>query len=360
MNRAKLLPCPPGWWFAGQRKRRGVWSRKGDDAVRVTFINVGYGDAVLFQTSSGQNLLLDGGSDLQSEFEGDAYRLRAVDFLKTCGIKQLDAVVISHIHEDHVCGLVPILRTLPVKQFFVPYPIEPFLEGRVLRPDPGAARSVPLYTAALNAYRDILRDAREAGVPVHVLTAGDICQPVSGMSMHVLGPRPTALAAYMDRIQQVYDPTASPETVTRLLTELDASSNGTSFLLRIEAEKQIFLMAADSCPREWNEVPSSSLESVTVLKLPHHGQIDSVDEHLMKNMCPGYVVTTASSDRRYNSANVKAYERMRALWPEGGGPCFLFTDEREYLPYFHQPEGFQAIRFEISSGEVRPEFIKIT
>lgn len=327
--------------------------------IQVTFINVGYGDAVLFQTDSGYNLLLDGGSDLQSEFDGDAYRIRAAEFLKACHIQQLDAVVISHIHEDHVCGLEPILQSIPAKRFFVPYPLKPFLEGRELQPEPGAARSVPMYTAALNAYRRIMLDAQAKGIPVHVLKTGDDREPVPGLRMRVLAPKTSLLGAYMSRIQQAYDPASSPEKITRLLTELDTSSNGTSFLLRIEAENHVFLMAADSCPREWNEVPSFLLENVTVLKLPHHGQIDSVDELFMKNMKAGYVVTTASSDRRYNSANANAYEKMRSLWPERGGPHFLFTDEREYPPYFSQPEGFQAIKFKISSGDIQPEFIKI-
>lgn len=327
--------------------------------MRVTFINVGYGDAVLFQTDSGYNLLLDGGSDLQSEFQGDAYRIRASEFLKKQGVKELDAVVISHIHEDHVCGLESVLGSISAKQFFVPYPLEPFLNGRELQPEPGAARSVPMYTAALNAYRRILLDAKAKGTPIHVLTAGDDLEPVPGIRMRILGPRAAALDDYMERMRRAYDLASSPEEVTRFLTELDASSNGTSFLLRIEAENQVFLMAADSCPREWNEVPSFLLENVTVLKLPHHGQIDSVDELLMRDMRPGFVVTTASSDRRYNSANAKVYERMKVLWSESGPPQFLFTDEREYLPYFSQPEGFQAIQFQISSGEVRPEFIKI-
>ena len=327
--------------------------------IKVTFVNVGYGDAVLFQMDSGYNLLLDGGSDLPSEFEGDVYRVRASEFLKTRGIQQLDAVIISHIHEDHVCGLEPILRSVPVKQFYVPYPLEPFLNGRELKAGPEAARSVPMYTAALNAYRRILLDADKTGTPVRVLTAGEELEPVPGIRMHVLAPRTAALNAYMERIRQAYDTDSSQEKITRLLTELDATSNGTSLLLRIEAENQAFLMAADSCPREWNEVPLFLLNNVTVLKLPHHGQIDSVNEQIMEKMRPAYVVTTASSDRRYNSANTKAYERMKELWPENGGPRFLFTDEREYPPYFSQPDGFQAIQFVVSSGRIKPGFIKI-
>lgn len=71
----------------------------------VTVINVGYGDAILFQLKNGYTALLDGGSALESEFEGDSYRIRSADYLARQQIDHLNAVIISHIHEDHVCGL---------------------------------------------------------------------------------------------------------------------------------------------------------------------------------------------------------------------------------------------------------------
>ena len=77
--------------------------------MEMTFINVGYGDAILVQ-NQGFTLLLDGGSSLPEEFEGFEYRIPAVEYLKAQEIEQIDLLVISHIHEDHVCGLEAILE----------------------------------------------------------------------------------------------------------------------------------------------------------------------------------------------------------------------------------------------------------
>ena len=62
----------------------------------VTVINVGYGDAILFQLKNGYTALLDGGSALESEFEGDSYRIRSADYLARQQIEHLNAVIISH------------------------------------------------------------------------------------------------------------------------------------------------------------------------------------------------------------------------------------------------------------------------
>ena len=129
----------------------------------VTVINVGYGDAILFQLKNGYSALLDGGSALESEFEGDSYRIRSADYLARQQIEHLNAVVISHIHEDHVCGLEAVLQQTVVDHLYVPYPVEPFLKGCELTPASNAPRSVPLYVAALNAYRRILLHAKEKG-----------------------------------------------------------------------------------------------------------------------------------------------------------------------------------------------------
>ena len=327
--------------------------------MQITFINVGYGDAILFRGSGGFAALLDGGSALESEFSGDPYRVRAADYLRRESVTKLDAVLISHIHEDHVCGLEAVFERCFVKRLYVPYPVEPFLGGCELRPAPDAFRSVPLYTNALNAYRRILLRAGEAGTAVTVVKPGDAFCLGPELTAQVLAPKPRTVRAYMELVEAAYASAGQEAAVTELLAKLDAASNQTSMLLRFETEKAVFLAAADSCPREWDEVPSFLLENGNVLKLPHHGQIDSISEQFMRNMPLEYVITTASSDRRYNSANPQVYQSL-TQWRAPHPPKFLFSDERSYPPYFSQPDGFQAITLKIDSGGITPEFLKNT
>lgn len=325
--------------------------------MEITVINVGYGDAILVE-NNGYRMLLDGGSALTAEFDGDAYRIRSADYLAAQGIDHLDALVISHIHEDHVCGLEAVLQQTEVDHLYVPYPILPFLRGRELMPGKNAARSVPLYTAALNAYRRILLHAREKAIPVTALKAGDALALGGHAMMRVLAPKCGVADRYMELIDQVYQ-TTDAESVTEYLSRLDATSNHTSFLLRFEFGKHVFMSAADSCPTQWDDVPKNLLENVNVLKLPHHGQIDSFSELFMKNMPLEYVITTSASDRRYNSSNEQVYQSLTAMCPAERPPRFLFSDERAYPPYFSQPDGFQAIKLVMDSENIQTEFIKI-
>lgn len=273
----------------------------------VTVINVGYGDAILFQLKNGYTALLDGGSALESEFEGDSYRIRSADYLARQQIEHLNAVIISHIHEDHVCGLEAVLQQTVVDHLYVPYPVEPFLKGCELTPASNAPRSVPLYVAALNAYRRILLHAKEKGIPVTVLKAGQVLKFGIDTKMRILAPKSCVVDAYMEIVERAYSLEADTDAVTECLIRLDATSNHTSMLLRFELGDIVFLSAADSCPSEWDEVPEIFFKNVNVLKLPHHGQIDSISESFMKNMPLEYIITTSASDRRYHSANQAVY-----------------------------------------------------
>lgn len=323
--------------------------------MRVTWINVGYGDAVLFQSKNGYTALLDGGSDLAQEFAGDKYRIRSLEYLQKHNIQHIDSVIISHIHEDHVCGLKKVLDNIPADNYYVPYPIEAFLNKKKLIPNEGAANSVFLYANALNDYCDIITKAHEQGKNISVIKPSDTLCLNQDLLIDVLAPKPINILEYMAKVDKVFLSEDSIE-VTKLLTELDATSNATSLLLKVLINNVTLLMAADSCPREWNEVDFSTLKNVNVLKLPHHGQKDSVDEEIMGLMPLDYVITTASSDRRYNSANSKVYELLSHINPKGRAPEFLFIDEREYPPYFSKPEGFSSITLDLSDASIIKKF----
>ena len=319
--------------------------------MEMTFINVGYGDATLVQ-NQGFTLLLDGGSSLPGEFEGFEHRIPAAEYLKAQEVEQIDLLVISHIHEDHVCGLEAILEQIPVKEIRLPFDPAFFGHAKEMLPDETAPRSAHLFSKALNVIGHLMQKAKAENIPVHPLQCGDQLELPGDLKLSVLAPARKNCERFEYLLSEVY----SMDDPTEALVEMDRTSNATSLLIDLACDGVHCLLAADSVPSNWSEVDFSLLENENVLKLPHHGQIDSFDEHFMKVMPLEYVVTTASSDHRYNSANKAVYEALQKLHPNVN---FLFADEREYAPYFSQPDGFQAIKLVMDSGTITPEFIKI-
>jgi competence protein ComEC len=83
--------------------------------LRVTFFDVGQGDAALLEFPASR-LLVDAGPRLENYDAGERV---LIPFLRTHGIRQLDAVVITHPHADHLGGLPALLQEIAIKKVFI-------------------------------------------------------------------------------------------------------------------------------------------------------------------------------------------------------------------------------------------------
>src|ERR1043165_2193709 len=79
----------------------------------IYFIDVEGGAATLIVTPRGESLLIDTG------FPGDrdAGRIAHVA-LELAGLKQIDHCVITHWHRDHVGGVAPLAKLIPIRNFY--------------------------------------------------------------------------------------------------------------------------------------------------------------------------------------------------------------------------------------------------
>ena len=80
------------------------------ETLQVSFINVGKGDAILIHDSSGFDVLIDGGKPLGGP--------KVLKYLREQGVEDIDVMIATHAHIDHIGGLKEILhdKDLPVHQ----------------------------------------------------------------------------------------------------------------------------------------------------------------------------------------------------------------------------------------------------
>ena len=137
-----------------------------DDGPGLTlhFLDVGQGDAALLRTPGGRWLAVDAGPRGP---RGDAGERVVAPYLAQHGARQLDALVLSHAHTDHVGGAPALLRRLPI--------------GMVIEP------GQPVDDAV---YYDLLGAIEATHTPWHRGRPGDRFE-VDGVRCTFLHPDPT-------------------------------------------------------------------------------------------------------------------------------------------------------------------------
>ncbi len=74
-----------------------------DPYIQITFLNVGQADAIVIRAPEGQTALIDAG------------RSDPLQLLRDMNIDQIDLLVATHPHADHIGGMTDVLSAIPVR-----------------------------------------------------------------------------------------------------------------------------------------------------------------------------------------------------------------------------------------------------
>src|SRR5437763_11448690 len=89
--------------------------RKAPSTLDIYFIDTEGGQATLFMTPAGETLLFDTGTGGDNNRDAD----RISNIVKQVAVEQqLDQVIVSHYHGDHVGNAAELSRRFPIKHFW--------------------------------------------------------------------------------------------------------------------------------------------------------------------------------------------------------------------------------------------------
>lgn len=275
--------------------------------MRLTFVNVGYGEAMVLECPDPacQNglfvMLIDGGGNEPLEFaDRSSGRVPMAEYLSSRELDHIDIMVSTHIHEDHICGLLPLLEHWTPRELWQSLPADFYHRMRPLDIPEGVTASQSKFLRALNDYGRLCRLTEERGGAIRTVTASGPVELCRDLSAGVLAPSVLQARELEKLLDGIYS--ASAEDFWRRLDQLDARMNNFSLMLLLDYRGTRLLLPGDTNCLGYRGLQRENLRA-HLFKMGHHGQRDGVSREELLDIAPIAVVCCASSDRRYNSAD---------------------------------------------------------
>lgn len=235
--------------------------------LEVDFLDVGQGDGILIKTPYNQNILIDGGPDNSVVREIS----ENLPFWNT----SIDLMVLTHPHDDHVSGLIEVLKRYEVKKILAT----------------GVIHTTPNYLEWLNLIKEknipFLKpeDRQEIGL-------GD------ELKLQILYPRRSFYS------QQAED------------------LNNTSIVLRLAYRQNAILFMGDAGIDIEKELLAEGLDIRSdVIKIGHHGSEYSSTEDFLEKVKPEIAVIEVGKNN-YGHPSLRVVRRIERI-----GAKILRTDK---------------------------------
>jgi competence protein ComEC len=234
-----------------------------DGKLRMTFLSVGQGDALLVCLPDGRTMLVDGGGyvhDNGKDF-GERYLVPALHHLK---VSRIDIMVLTHPHPDHLGGLPAVAEQFQVGEFW---------QG------PG--------TWQVPDYQRLLQALHGQHAVVRVLKQGDRQLVAGDLEISVLSPADTRVS----------------------VDEL----NDESLVLRLQQGRFSALLMGDAGFTIEEQLIKQGITGVTLLKVGHHGSRTASSQLFLQKINPEIAVVSVGAGNTFGLPASETMQRLQKL-----------------------------------------------
>jgi competence protein ComEC len=229
-------------------------SQRKTDLLRVTFFDIGQGDAIYIKSPSGAEMLVDGGAD--------TLVLEKLGKYMSIFDRQISVVVATHPDKDHIGGLPSVLSRYDV--------------GLLLESGAGSDNGVQ---------DELDRIAEKKNVQKKVAYSTQRIELGDGVVATVLYPNKSILGL---------------------------ETNDASIVLLLEYKNKNFLLTGDASIEIERDI-IENIPELTVLKAGHHGSQTSTSFELLEKTTPEFVVISAGRNNSYGHPHTSVLKLINSF-----------------------------------------------
>lgn len=231
--------------------------------LSIHFVDVGQGDCTFIHTPQNQTILIDGGGSLGTF---DIGKNTVLPYLLDHQGKVIDFIIISHFDQDHVGGLLTIMKELRVKNVIIGKQFE-----------------------TCENYEEFKKIVKEKKIKVHIVEAEQIIKIEKGLYFNVLWPS--------------QDDVISENSINNnsLVCKMIYQNYSMLFTGDIEeiAEKAIL-----------EKYKGTNILKSTILKVAHHGSKSSSIEEFLDVVKPKIALIGVGEKNTFGHPNSGVLERI--------------------------------------------------
>jgi competence protein ComEC len=291
------------WW----RKQPPPASGK---EMQVHVLDVGQGDSILIISPEGKVVLVDAGDQTKGKV--------VVEALKHYNIQQIDYLIATHAHPDHIGGMDDVLSNVKVLNVLhndIPPP--EVVENEAKANQDAAAnkqgkKTAPTTTAAtkapapkkqagkttelptVKAYNDFKNTVAQSGAQFKKVEPDEKIDLGGGAILTVLAPQP-------------------PPFTREQMKSGGNEMNANSIVMRLDYGEFSMLLAGDAEAQTEDRLTNKDMNlAATILKVGHHGSKYASSDNFLKRVKPEAAIISTSEFNRYGHPAPVVLERLKA------------------------------------------------
>ena len=234
--------------------------------LKIHFVDVGQGDCNFIVTPKNKTILIDGGGSTGSDF--DVGESTLLPYILDRGYKKIDLIVISHFDQDHVGGLLTILRELKVNRV-----------------------CISKQEGDSENYQEFLEIVKEKNIPVTIVKMGDRINIENNLYFDILWPKE----------KQIEENKINNNAIVMKLNYNNFSMMFTGDIEEV-AEREIVKTYEDK-----------KILKSDILKVAHHGSKTSTTEEILNEIEPKVSLIGVGKNNLFGHPSSEVIERLEEL-----------------------------------------------